>query len=207
MNMNDMENRFERIETTDYILVVSNGKIVYPEPYFVSNSLGDRIEIAETKPSGVVKKIIGYEPKNNAPELDLPLLPNLSVEDHVEKLAKEEFKGFEDQYDKWRFGINGFIKGHKAATKVYSEEDLMKVAQAAFTVKSNNETIIEDFDKWFEKRIQSLKRPKTPKWFVAEMEMVIYPANMPKEGEDRPVYRLKTTTNSEGKKVLVGTYE
>jgi hypothetical protein len=202
MNMNDMENRFERIETTDYILVVSNGKIVYPEPYFVSNSLGDRIEIAETKPSGVVKKIIGYEPKNNALELDIPLLPELSVEDDVEKLAKEEFKGFEDQYDKWRFGINGFIKGHKAATKVYSEEDLMKAIEMA------REEFNSGIKKYLKQDIiQSLKQSKIPKWFVAEMEMVIYPANMPKEGEDRPVYRLKTTTNSEGKKVLVGTYE
>ncbi len=67
--------KFERVETPDYILAVSDETPIYPEPYYVSNSLGDRVEHAETKPSGIIKKIIGYQPKGNVPELDLPLLP------------------------------------------------------------------------------------------------------------------------------------
>jgi len=72
--------KFEIVETPDYLLAVSDETPIYPEPYFVSNSLGDRIENAETKPSGIIKKFIAHRPKGNAPELDLPLLPEVSVD-------------------------------------------------------------------------------------------------------------------------------
>ena len=34
--------------------------------------------------------------------------------------------------------------------RMYSEEEVRRIASRAFLIKSNNETILEDFDKWFE---------------------------------------------------------
>lgn len=189
--------KFEIVETPYYLLAVSDKTPVFPEPYYVSNCLGDRIEYAETKPSGVVKKIIAHQPKGNAPKLDLPLLPEMDVEDDVEKLAK---KYVDDNYPHYTnlkekaAAIEDVIWGYKAATKVYSEEDLMKAIDLARETLEYDEqhgwysTMSED------EIIQSLKNPKTPKWFVAEKDNYMH--------EDE----LKTETNSEGKQVLKGHY-
>jgi len=189
--------KFEIVETPDYLLAVSDETPIYPEPYFVSNSLGDRIENAETKPSGIIKKFIAHRPKGNAPELDLPLLPEIVVEDDVEKLAK---KYVDDNYPHYTnlkekaAAIEDVIWGYKAATKVYSEEDLRKAIDLARETLEYDEqhgwysTMSED------EIIQSLKNPKTPKWFVAEIDNYMH------EGE------LKTTTNEKGKQVLKGYY-
>jgi len=56
--------------------------------------------------------------------------------------------------------------------------------------------------------IQTLKQPKTPKCFDAEMEIPYidgYTENRVKRFYGK--LRLKTTTNSEGKHVFVGHYE
>lgn len=70
---------------------------------------------------------------------------------------------------------NNFIKGFKKSQslndKKFNLEDVRKITQAAFTIKSNNETLIEDFDKWFDIKIQSLQQPKV---FDIEVEMEIW---------------------------------
>ena len=44
-----------------------------------------------------------------------------------------------------------FIAGVKwQQERMYSEEEVRRIASKAFLVKPNNETILEDFDKWFE---------------------------------------------------------
>jgi hypothetical protein len=134
--------KLQIIETENYILAVSDEKIVYPEPYFVSNSLGDRIETAETKPSGVVKKIIAYQPKGNAPELDLPLLPEMVVEDafikYVNTLKTQSFKGWSEEAE------NGYLTALSSLEEFY---------------KANNLIVEDDINKQVK---------TTPKWFVAE---------------------------------------
>lgn len=57
--------------------------------------------------------------------------------------------------------------------------------------------------------IQTLKQPKTPKWFIAEMELCNNCINHQGQHLSSDCchnYKLKTTTNSEGKEVLVGEY-
>jgi hypothetical protein len=135
------------------------------------------------------KQIIAYQPKGNAPELDLPLLPEIVVEP----------RGF-DEFE-------------------YTEEDLRKAIEMARGIKEGKETFTAEdiagctevctYDWKFEfdedEIIKSLKQPKTPKWFVAET-VPNFP-KMPINGKDFPfIDVLKTTKNSEGKQVLVGTY-
>jgi len=198
--------KFEIVETPDYLLAVSDETPIYPEPYFVSNSLGDRIENAETKPSGIIKKFIAHRPKGNAPELDLPLLPEIVVEDDVEKLAK---KYVDDNYPHYTnlkekaAAIEDVIWGYKAATKVYNE-DLHKLLSDFYVFATEGEVCnhitINDF-------IQSLKQPKTPKWFVAETKQKFQPdKNKRTDVKNGVYYELKTETNSEGKQVLKGYY-
>lgn len=65
----------------------------------------------------------------------------------------------------------------------------------------NNET----FTQVFNRILQSLKQPKTPKWFVAEMEEIS--DNKTNDFGKKQIYyqRLKTTTIN-GKTYLIGTY-
>jgi hypothetical protein len=59
------------------------------------------------------KKIIAYKPKGNAPELDLPLLPD--VEEDVEKLAKKYINDTlrDEESDDYFLGrMEGFKDGY-----------------------------------------------------------------------------------------------
>jgi hypothetical protein len=219
-----METKFKIIETKDYILAVSDDEIkegdlcFLEENYYVNGGVG---KYNHQKASGwgiaysphghnFFKKIISYQPKNNAPELDLPLLPLLPeivVEDDVEKLAKETTKKYVNEREKQTAYLE-FIKGYKAATKVYSEEDLRKAIKMA--VKGMLDSGVKGWTTVTENEIiQSINQPKTHEWFVAEMEYQnldgkwssYYPfASSAKDS------RLKTTTIS-GKTYLVGHYE
>jgi hypothetical protein len=231
------------IETPDYILAVSDeeikeGDIIFyhhPKQSFDMSSIHKVINpnYSLDEPAyrvkfdtgwGVIegcKKIIAYLPKNNAPELDLPFLPEIVVEDNVEKLALECFENLKLTNPKGgikefiRLAVNfGYNKG-KLATKTFSEDDLAKVFYVGVQLGINQEIAtvsnkeLQDESVVLTKCINTLKQPKTPKWFVAEMEYqdmmgawVSSPTIL--EVCDRPK-RLKTTTIN-GKTYLVGTY-
>jgi hypothetical protein len=145
-----------------------------------------------------LKKIIAYQPKGNAPELDLPLFPEIVVEDEVEKLFIEKSNipyfpsDLKETCNWW------FKEGYKSATKVYSEEDLRTFCK--FYVTNQINSIWDAMELY----IQSLKQP-TPKWFVAETK---YDSLMDENSwwEDNLIVKLKTTT-IDSKIYLVGTYE
>jgi hypothetical protein len=195
-----MESKFKIIETPGYVLAVSDkhptvsNQLIYESDTNTINTTGSAYT-----PNAIDFLIAAYKPKGNAPELDLPLLPKIVIEDDVEKLA-ESYKNkkgsiptteLEDEIFKL-----GFKDGHKAATKVYSEEDMREAFEYG------KQFSVEDFgSKYFEEFIQSLKQP-TPKWFVAEAELREINPNA-----DRIQYlsHLKTTTIN-GKQVLVGKY-
>ena len=185
--------KLQIIETPDYILAVSDEEVkegdlcFLKENHYVNGGVGiynHQRAIGwgiSYSPNGhnFFQKIIAYQPKNNAPELDLPLLPEIVVEDDVEKLA-EKYADFSNDYIPMSFGgkfnetsKRDFIAGYKSATKVYSEEDMRKAFEAG---NKRGWSGYPDTDNWtkpkFEEFIQSLKQPKTPKWFVAEMEEV-----------------------------------
>jgi hypothetical protein len=198
-----MNNKLQIIETSDYILAVSDEEVklsndnigFFLRTHSISNNL-DIIQNPSFTSNYKYKKIIAYQPKDNAPELDLSLLPEIVVEDDVEKLAKLEYPistnkgkwGFEEEVQ--QFNQRAFIKGYKSATKVYSEDDLSGhlIVLGNWIIKNKIKSGIEILSK-IQEIIQSLKQPKTPcfpshclrecsgkclypnktpKWFIAE---------------------------------------
>lgn len=206
--------KLQIIEIKDYILAVSDevreGDICL-----------DGLEIFSPYETGDIaidkfKKIIAYQPKNNAPELDLPLLPDIIIEDDVEKLVEKLFPvlqrsttfGSKFPWTPYR-EREAFIAGHKAATKIYSEEDLKKAVEMARVTIEYPETET-CFRFRISEIIQTLKQPKTPKWFVAEMKEVNskdYHTEVDYRGYSNIdiTYDLKTTTFND-KTYLIGTY-
>jgi hypothetical protein len=239
--------KLQIIETPDYILAVSDEEIKENDYFHLDMSDNNRPdEIHQmgnnkwSKTGGInfsqssawtrcCKKIIAYAPKNNAPELDLPLLPEMVVEDDVEKLLKNEI----DYWYKETSSLTSetiirrsFSMALKAATKKYSEDDFAKVVE--YMLKN---PISEDLRKeleinfhkgvfvlgeYMKRIIQSLKQPQTPKWFVAEIEEVYFHGSgyykaeeLTEKEKEKHIFmrefRLKTTTIN-GKTYLVGTY-
>jgi hypothetical protein len=209
--------KLQIIETPDYILAVSDEEIKEFDAYVTKyggiceSHNGSRIILFKTD-----KKITAYQPKGNAPKLDLPLLPEIVVEEDVEKLA-EEYVIDESYLPVYKEECKrAYINGHKSATKVYSEDDLRKAIKKAlyyWTKNANTELqAVNDI-------IKSLKQPKTPLCFVPEMETSRIPygydgwKTIEDEGlktiEDDGWKTIETglkTTTINGKTYLVGTY-
>jgi hypothetical protein len=181
--INIMNNKFKIIETLDYILEVSentppksykgfyylDGKIFHTSRYCLQTGC---------------KEIIAHKPKGNAPELDLPLISEMVVEDDVEKfacniynLSYEEYLHIREHVSQTResveaeyehlgleipnkyFDVISFITGynHRIATKVYSEEDMIDFALwRSITVFDKPYTINGEFELW-----KSLNQAKT----------------------------------------------
>jgi len=282
-----MQTKFRIIETKDYILAVSDeeikdGDYVYQinfektNPQVIQCVKTFQTKIANDKNGSYTKfRIIAYQPKDNAPELNLPLLPDMVVEDEksfIEKgkkhwnleILKEVEGGYvksstikylidkviENTWEQCKRYFNKMVVEEdvekktnrkvckckrayenplseicslcwnelypdekdevkeedliesKAATRVYSEEDLREAL----------DLLCKSFDKGYPRKldldfqeadriIQSLKQPKTPKWFVTEMNTWF------KNGYDGTIVptTLKTTTIN-GKTYLVGKY-
>jgi hypothetical protein len=218
-----MQTKFEIIETDSYILAVSDEEIkdenwvitdllsIYPslivkvkeEEGILWTMNDDKLDVLPDRD----RKIIAYQPKGNAPELEGIL--EILVEDDVEKLAKEFVKTNLKRSSQAAGVMIGFIEGYKAATKAYSEEDLVKIIIKSVQfglglTEPQNEGQAKRNDKklnnFIDKTIQSLNQPKTPKWFVAE-----YKTEYTEDGLDYQSDELKTTTIN-GKEYLVGTY-
>jgi len=207
--------KLQLIETSDYILAVSDEEIKEGDWHYANNnSLEEGLYnfLLEPEDMANCKKIISYKPKGNAPELDLPLLSEMVVENDVEKLALQDFKDNDDGFVSYKDRTEGFISGYETATKVYSEEDLRKAIEMAREIvikySADDFTINPIFT--YDKIIQSLKQPKTLKWFVAEKEYLSNNGEwksvlLPSEWEVDTQVRLKTTTIKD-KTYLVGTY-
>jgi hypothetical protein len=207
--------KLQIIETEQYILAVSDEEIKEGDWYFDSTDKAAIRPIYKRNQDLIeeyfgCKKIIAYQPKGNATELDLPLLPEIDVEDDVEKLADKATKkqlirifggeSKEEILDDIQKRKHYFKLGYKSATRKYSEYDLRKAFEAGMYFIGEDKGSYEEF-------IQSLKQSKTPKWFVAETKTVW------RRNTDRSVptkadldEELKTTTIN-GKTYLVGHYE
>jgi hypothetical protein len=129
-----------KIIETDSYILAVSDEEIKEGDWCVYNS-GEIIQYLVKLNTDNLKKIIIYTPKGNALELEgLPLLPEMVVEDD------------------------------KAATKVYSEEDLRKAFLEGNKYPQESKYLPDFYlGNYFEKFLQSLKQP-TPKWFVAEME-------------------------------------
>jgi hypothetical protein len=131
---------------------------------------------------------------------DFELENNPEIHDWVQEVILKEGKHWNDQ-DALEPVYYGVIKGYKSNPAKYTEEDLRKITQASFIVMSNPETVIADFDRWFEKRLQSLQ--KYPKYVVMESEYDCCKRYVNCKGCDATPeminYRPKLFTNSDGK--------
>lgn len=68
-----------------------------------------------------------------------------------EKTLEEVAQEYKDENLAYADDYYAFIEGAKwQQERMYSEEEVRRIASKAFLVKPNNETILEDFDKWFE---------------------------------------------------------
>jgi len=216
-----MKTKFKIVETAEYCLAVSDEKptvgnqIIYEtDTQSVNTTCSD---YTENEFDFVIK---AYQPKGNAPELDLPLLPEINVEDDVEKLALNWFAKANKRDIIFDLGwIQIFEAGYKTATKTYSEENLKKsiitgiIKMGLWQENEPNVTpgkIVIKQEEIANEIIQSLKQPKTPKWFVAEIscdyigcpKLVLNGTNSICCGDKTG---LKTTTIN-GKTYLVGSY-
>ena len=193
------------IETEDYVLAVSDKVRVNSTNdwyYEHDNCISLYQFTKETLPREYyLPKVIAYQPKNNAPELDLALLPEMVVEDEANKLAiAYEANNFDGDLGSQPISI--FIEGYKAATKVYSEEDLRKAIDIVRKDTYKRESVDEI--------IQSLKQPKTPKYFVAEREKVYHTnrKGITEFQDSKGFYSWKfKTTTKKNKTYLIGNYE
>jgi len=225
-----MEKRFKIIETPDYYLAVSDEdkKRGYFYCYRTKQIFQDEGCDIHCCNSDVV--IEAYQPKGDALELDLPLLPEIVVEDDVENLAELKYPEYpnnpRDKPD-WHYNrdINcfrkrkAFINGYKAATKKFSEEDLRNIIkwlnknyskvedELARPFEDNQSEFsdtffIDAYEEALTRAIDSIRQPKTPMWFVFETESIVigHTGTHNIFGE-----KLKTTIIG-GKECLVGKY-
>ena len=76
------EHLCDKVTIDRFEYYISNDKPLKGEPYYVDNSLGKRIETSETKPSGIIKRVIC----SNNPNIDIP-----KVVDEVDTILEKEF--------------------------------------------------------------------------------------------------------------------
>jgi hypothetical protein len=202
-----METRFKIIETENYLIATSTKDF---ETDYYYNEFDKALRIGTVR-QPYHKSVVGYYSKDGFLKLDLPLLPLLPeivVEDNVEKLA-------ESYYTQIRLAERTAFKfGYKSATKVYSEEDLLSFGK--FCIENNVCEEENRYYQYFELLNLWNKQPKTPKWFVSEMEQVILEdPNLCEHSIEVGcienictcyTFRLKTTTIN-NKTYLVGHYE
>lgn len=118
----------DKVTIEGFEYYISNDKPLNGEPYYVDNSLGERIETAETKPSGIIKRVIC----SNNPNIDIP-----QVIDEVERLAEDVFGTEMESYrggnpfDQQKDRKIGFIRGYNKSQERYSfsEDDVVEFAK------------------------------------------------------------------------------
>jgi hypothetical protein len=209
-----MNNKLEIIETPDYILAILEYKPI-SEPCYrfhkfekTINHPYHSLEHGE-KYTNCWLEIIAYQPKHDkAPELDLPLLPEISVEDDVN--LKAQYYAVSTKSPNREAHRRGYVEGYKAATKVYSEEDIIKLMYLAWNAGFKKYDVVEaglegkETDSEVRWILSKFKSSKTPKWFVAEIETEYKPKQNIK---DIPYEDIPKTTTINNKTYLVGTYK
>jgi hypothetical protein len=204
-----MQTKFKIVETVEYYLAVSDiNNTFFPESaivkdYAYNHKLGLGIinviygeacfqTIKRHDKDGSItipwqrnlldklSKVIAYLPKNNAPELDLPLLPEIIIKP----------RGF-DEFQ-------------------YTEQDMINLARnISYEWYSEKLTGILDSAKWTDNYLQSLKQSKTPTHFEADVKFECCNRYLNCVGCDatHDVLNLKLKTELiNGKETLVGNY-
>jgi len=156
-----------------------------------------------------LKKAIAHLPLNNSPILEgVPLLPPL--EDEVEKLV-DEYKqiGKDAGLSHREYTLEGiaFKAGYNTAKEKYkyTEEDLVWAIQEAYGHGRDeaDDILYHQVEESIRVITKYLQQPKIPVGFECETVSDIPSKEVMGEFDSRH----KTTTNSQGQTVLVGTYK
>lgn len=172
-----MQTKFKIVETEEYYLAVSDKQPV--EKYYYDTNINNLRHTggAEYAIDNSVKQIVAYLPKNNALELNLPLLPEIIIEP----------RGF-DEFQ-------------------YTEQDLRKAFEFyAFSSISEQPYSDEELNQDFNNFKKSLNQPKTPTHFEAEIIIDYvdgFTEGSARSFYGKP--KLKTELIN-GKETLVGNY-
>jgi hypothetical protein len=232
-----MKNKLQIIHTDDYVLAVSDEEPEMLDWFYDTIDHVSSIPIYQrnTKQKsykGCVK-IIAYQPKNNAPELNLPLLPEMVFEYDVEKLPYDKLCYYDTRnpdfqikeeygYDKEEIDATGeFSKKDctcddcfygrsvlanriiKSATKKYSENDLRKAIELTILNCIVDTIGYDNHVVSFEGNIDKIIQ--SLKTPTPKWFVAEYKIEYTKDGLDYQSDELKTTTIN-NKKYLAGTY-
>jgi hypothetical protein len=171
--------KLELVHTDNYMLLVSDEEIkegdwVYNrgiETFLqVKNIWIDKIDFLNSNLETF--KVVAYQPKGNVPELDLPLLPETVVKDDVENLAEKYFPDYPDGIVTNEIKVlrEGFIKGYKAATKKYSEEDLINLVAYIANFEDETDGNIASSGRMPSEIVNSfIQTLNQPKYFIGEL--------------------------------------
>jgi len=203
--------KHEIFYTKDYALIVSDEKIEKYDYVFnpIYKTLYQWIENADIHFDRIdAKKVIAHRPLTDAPILEgVPLLPEFSQEDSNKELyfQKQVMNPYTTGGQSYTAYEKGFIDGYNKAkeTYKYTEEDLRRLVNSVTEFLSHHEP--DEFNDWFEAKIQILQQPKRPQYF--ECEIVTVEPYKDKMGNIRSEKTFpKTITNSQGQTELVGEY-
>jgi hypothetical protein len=192
--------KHEIIKTDNYLLVVDNSEIKVGD-YTYHHIKGIYTSVVNGGYTNQ-KKIIAHLPLNNSPIFEgVDLLPPLEQNDNVERLVEEWMIKNKDADDA---RYTGFIKGYNKTKEKYkyTEEDMMKMFEAAIGLSSFSDT---DNNK-FQYALQSLSQPKMPIGFECEVEDKPKSLSGLMNADEYHLYKPKTTTNSQGQTVWAGKY-
>ena len=209
------------IKTDNYLLVVDDSEIKEDDLIYdldikrIVKADGPKVATSKKSQCWYYKKIISHRPLNGAPYLDgVDVLS--SLEDDVDSICIKDLQDFfgTDIHltQKGEEYLSNFKTGYNKAREkfLYTEEDMLQAAKYGYEFRDKTsfpehkfeDSCINNTKQW----LQSLQQHKYPIAFECEMELVYYPANWSKEGEERLPYRPKTFINSQGRIEWVGKY-
>jgi hypothetical protein len=212
-----MNAKFKIVETEDYCLAVSDDYVKEGDYYIGYMLIGNESYVARaghiTALHGIKGKIIAYLPKNNAPELDLPLLPEIDSVNYVRSLAASKFpinstNGMMEMLNREQLNNSlkqeGFIEGWEAANKQYLDKNISHLKWLYDRLKLvHNENENLDYMLKFKEIIQSLNQPQTPTHFKTNVEHL---RNYDLQGHYTLTKPKLKTELIKGKETLVGNY-
>jgi len=199
------------IKTGNYLLVVDDSKI--KEGDWILNTVESIVlnfdkETRKAIPLQGIKKIIAHLPLKNSPILEgVPLLPPLEVVKYdFAEMFYNICKATYPEFDEW-VEAKEYNKSKAKEKYKYTQEDILIIRNKLVSMLPTGDISAWDmimaasnYTKWFDNYIQHLQQPKMPVGFECEDEVYMYSIN----GD---TMKPKTTTNSQGHSVLVGTYK
>jgi hypothetical protein len=201
----------EIIYTDDYALILSDEQTKENDWGYIQFQGGD-VKLIGKYFADDWLKVIAHRPLTDAPILEgVPLLPEFSKEDDVEKEAKDYADNSATcDYEE---GINvgkyqGFLEGYNKAKETYKYTVDDMIACWKYASMDKHQIIGNQIGDHYLSFIQSLQQPKRFKYFKCEIDNILsYNADDGVNALVNPSFgKRKTIINSQGQTELVGSY-